>query len=162
MATVPMPFDVLLEAFVPVMLRVKLPALGPAVSVKVAEAVAPEARPVSDTFENAPVKPAGCVADKLNEAAVQADELLFFNVTVKPVEEPEFIETDAGATVTVGFAMVHAAATVILAVAEAVFVDLLASVAVAVTLKVPVLAPAVSVNVTDPLAPPARVSDAAV
>ena len=55
----PLPLSAALEALAPVTLRVKVPAVVPAFSVKVTEVVAPEPTLLTEVFENVPEKPDG-------------------------------------------------------------------------------------------------------
>ena len=113
---VPVPRREVAAALVPVALTVKAPATVPAFSVRVAVPLAPEASPVSDVFENVPVKPAGCTAVRLNEAAEHDEELLFFSVNESAVEPPVARLTAKGERPTVGFAVTQGAAVVMFAV----------------------------------------------
>ena len=97
---------------------------------------------------------------KLNPAAAQDDELLFFTVTVKLADVPATILVIAGERLTDGLAGAQAATTVSVAVELAALPPAPESVAVTETAKAPGVAPAVSVSVAVPVAPAASESDA--
>ena len=159
MPAVPLPCDVGRDASVPVTVSVKEPATVPAFSVSVVEALAPDARELTEVFKNVPVNPAGCADVRLKLVEAHAAELLFFTVTVKAVDPPGTMLVVPGVMVTPGIASEHTAATVIFVEPVPNAVEPVAvSVAVTESAKVPAVAPAVSVRVAEPAAPPASVS----